>query len=114
LGPLWALGGTRHYRPEPAPVEERAPLQRRLSGGYTLGAPIDAAGDSRRISRVPGIALIAHRRSNRGNADLAVATIEVWYLGLGLGWGLWVCWHATSPCRAGTTVDSGEASNNES
>src|SRR5215510_1633872 len=89
-----------------------------LSGGQAPGAPILAAGDGRSVGRVSGLALVAHRRGDRGNADLAVATIKVRDLGLGLGRGVSICWHCNLSLRGdclglrGATVDGGENSKN--
>src|SRR5262249_55206383 len=96
-------------------------LPRMRSGGQAIGAPILTAGDNRGVGHVPGLALVAHCRSDCRNSDLAVATVEVRYLGLGLGRDLSVCWHCNLslqddelfPGLRGATADGGENSQND-
>src|SRR5262245_8434629 len=69
----------------------------RQSGGYALGTPTVAAGSNGRVGHVLPLALVAHRRSDGRNSNLAVATIKALHLRLGLGWGFSVCWHLRPP-----------------
>ncbi len=65
----------------------------RQSDRQALGAPTVAAGRDRRVGHVLRLALVAHRCSDGGNSNLAVATIKALHLRLGLRWGLSACWH---------------------
>src|SRR5712671_5970920 len=63
------------------------------SGCQAPGTPTVAAGGDRRVGHVLRLALVAYRRSDGGNSNLAVATIKALHLRLGLRWGLSACWH---------------------
>src|SRR3954469_3871438 len=60
---------------------------------HALRTPTVAAGSNGRVGHVLRLALVAHRGSDGGNSNLAIATIKALHLRLHLRWGFSVCWH---------------------
>src|SRR5262249_2536275 len=74
----------------------RLPNQAAKSGCQILGLPTISAGSNRRVGHVLWLALVAHRRRNRGDTNLTIAAIEALHFGLDLGWGFAKQWHLAS------------------